>query len=346
MNRISKNITRSIMIAVGSAVLGTGLALGDPLEATPDHGQPAAKRMVVSEDSIDFGAYDPHGDFSSERRASIEHIFMPWEDVDLSDLQLADAYALERGRALMITVEPWSWSVDFRTSSADLLDGILAGRYDANVSAICSAASELKSPIYIRWAQEMEDASGVFPWAQWSPKNFIAAYQRFITECRRHLPDAKYIWSPKGGKTLVDYYPGDEYVDEIGLSVFGYQPYDKVNFGGERTFAEALEPGYRLVEGYGKPIIVAELGYEGDLDYVARWAKAVATPHSEFPRLRAVVYFNTRETHTWPLNMGLPNWRIGNPATVDLKASAAAGQVVNPSQAQGQIDGEFDPALQ
>ena len=123
---------------------------------------------------------------------------------------------------------------------------------------------------------------------------------------------------------MADFYPGDQYVDEIVLSVFGYQPYDKINFGGDRTFAQALEPGYRLVEGYGKPIIVAELGYEGDLDYVTRWAKAVATPHSEFPRLAAVVHFNTRETHQWPLNMGLPNWRIGSPATVDRETSEPA----------------------
>jgi len=316
MNQITKSITRSIVFAVALAAMGLGPALGSPPEGIPGLGQPAAKRMVVTGDSIDFGAYDPHGDFSSERRASIEHIFMPWEDVDLADLQLADAYALERGRTLLITVEPWSWSVDFRIDPAILLDGILAGRYDANITAICSSASGLKSPVNIRWGQEMEDSSGYFPWARWAPKDFIAAYQRFVTECRKHLPDAKYVWSPKGGKTLADYYPGDEYVDEIGLSVFGYQPYDNAAFGGERTFAQALEPGYRLAEGFGKPIIVAELGYEGDLDYVTRWAQAVATRHSEFPRLTTVVYFNTRETHPWPLNMGRPNWRIGSPATV------------------------------
>ena len=165
---------------------------------------------------------------------------------------------------LLITVEPWSWSADFASARLNCCDGILDGRYDANITAVCSAVSELKSPISIRWGQEMEDPSGYFPWAQWSPKDFIAAYQHFVTECRKHLPDAKYVWSPKGNKSLADFYPGDQYVDVVGLSVFGYQPYDKINFGGERTFAQALEPGYRLVEGFGKPIIVAELGYEGD----------------------------------------------------------------------------------
>ncbi|WP_421695667.1 glycoside hydrolase family 26 protein [Aestuariivirga sp.] len=316
MNQITKNLIRSILIAGASAAMGFSLALGNASDSNPDEGHSFSKRLVVTQDSISFGAYDPYGDFSSASKASIEHIFLPWEDVDLSDLQAADAYALARGRKLMVTVEPWSWSADSRIRPAALLDGILAGRYDANITAVCSAISRLKSPISIRWGQEMEDPSTIFPWSHWSPKEFIAAYQRFVTECRKHAPDAKYVWSPKGNKELVDYYPGDQYVDEIGLSVFGYQPYDEINFGGDRTFAQALEQGYRLAEGFGKPIIVAELGYEGSPDYVTRWAKDVTTPHIEFPRLVAVVYFNTRETNPWPRNMGRPNWRIGPPATV------------------------------
>ena len=317
MSKITKRITRAITMSVATvAVAGTALAVSQPLgipsSGAADQGQPAAKRPVLTENSISFGAYDPHGDFSSERKASIEHLFLPWEDVDLSLLPVADAYALERGRTLMITVEPWSWSVDWRVSSDELLDGILAGRYDANMAAVCLAAAELESPVTIRWGQEMDEKDGQFLWAQWSSEDFILAYQRVVTECRKHLPDATYVWSPKGNPSLADFYPGDEFVDVIGLSVFGYQPYDMSNFGGERTFAQALEPGYRLVEGLGKPIIVAELGYEGDLNYVSRWAKAVATPHTEFPRLTAVVYFNDREVYDWPQNAGLPNWRVGS----------------------------------
>lgn len=326
MKKLTKHVTRSIIAAAASAALGLGLAIGSPSDGTSEHGHAVDKRLVLAEESLNFGAYDPHGDFVNESRASIEHVFMPWEDVDLSDMRRVDAYALERGRMLLITVEPWSWSPDVRVSSADLLAGILDGRYDSNITAVCSAASELKSPISIRWGHEMDDPEGYFPWARWSPKDFIAAYQHFVTECRKHLPDGKYVWSPKGNNSLADFYPGDQYVDVVGLSVFGYQPYDKANFGGERSFAQALEPGYRLVEGFGMPVIIAELGYEGDQRYVNRWSKAVATPHSEFPLLTSVVYFNTRETHPWPLNMGRPNWRIGSPATVNRRAVESGSQ--------------------
>ena len=62
---------------------------------------------------------------------------------------------------------------------------------------------------------------------------------------------------------------------------------------------------------------MAELGYEGDEDYVRSWAKAVAAPHPEFPMLTALVYFNDKEVSAWPQNFGLPNWRIGNQKASD-----------------------------
>lgn len=299
-------------ILIGGGALAISLPLGNPSDGAPDEGQPAAKRPVLTKNSISFGVYDPHGDFSGERDVAIEHIFMTWEDVDLSSLPAVDAYARERGRTLMISVEPWSWAANWHYNSEQLLEDIQAGAYDTNIATVCSAIADLKSPINIRWAHEMEDFSGKFLWAIWSPEDYISAYRRFVTECRKQLPNASYVWSPKGDPTLAKYYPGDDYVDLIGLSVFGYQAYDKKNFGGDRTFEEALAPGYRLVSGFGKPVIVAELGYEGDEEYVSNWAKSVAAPHPEFPRLTAIVYYNDKEVFAWPENFGRPNWRIGN----------------------------------
>ncbi|MCG6114882.1 MAG: beta-mannosidase [Mesorhizobium sp.] len=320
MSKTNKKLSRVVAASLAAlAISGSALAVNQPLGAPSQGamgaGQFADKRPVINENSIAFGAYDPHGDFSDDANVSIEHLFLPWEDVDLSTLALADEYALERERSLMITVEPWSWSVDWRVTPDELLAGILAGSYDANIEAVCAATADLKSPVTMRWGQEMDETDGQFSWAQWTPEGFIAAYRRFVTECRKQLPDATYMWSPKGNPTLVDFYPGDEFVDTVGLSVFGYQPFDLGFFGAQRTFADALEQGYRLVEGYGMPIVVAELGYEGDRSYVRDWARSVAKPHPEFPELTSVVYFNDREVYPWPQNYGRPNWRVGGQST-------------------------------
>jgi beta-mannanase len=297
-------------LVLSGTVLAASIPRGVPTNEQAETGAFTDKRPIIGQDSVTFGAYDPHSDFRDDPNSKIEHLFLPWEDVDLSSLAVADDYAQKRGRKLFITVEPWSWSVDWRSMPDELLNGILAGRYDGNMAAVCSAAATLKSDVTIRWAQEMDEPDSRFTWAHWEPTEYAAAYRRMVTVCRDHNKSAKYMWSPKGVPGLAAFYPGDDVVDIVGLSVFGLQQYDKDHFGTERTFAQSLAAGYRQVERFKKPIVVAELGYEGDTAYVRNWAENAAKKYPEFPQLTAVVYFNDKEVYPWPRPYGLPNWRV------------------------------------
>jgi beta-mannanase len=306
--QVLMNMLAAAATPVALSVLGK---LGaDQLPTAHAAGNFPAKYPNIHEPGVPLGVYDPHGDFRDYPSVKIEHLFMPWEDVDLTALYKADAYALERGRALLITIEPWSWSEDSRLTSIQLRDAVLGGRYDETIKSISKVIRELKSPVTIRWGQEMEDASGRFTWSGWKPADYIAAYRRFRDISRAIAIQANYMWSPKGNSNLADYYPGGAYVDEIGLSVFGFQKYDVGRFGRSRTFGETLKPGYDLVVGYRKPVVVAELGYDGDEHYVANWAGSVTKPDGRFSRLAAVVYFDDREGYPWPEGYGLPDWRV------------------------------------
>jgi beta-mannanase len=269
----------------------------------------------VNKPGIQLGSYDPYGDFAGYPGVSIEHLFLPWQDVELSTLYVADTYARDRGRSLLITIEPWSWSGDWKLTPNQLRDAVLGGGYDLTIASISKIIGELKSPVTIRWGQEMDDTSGRFSWGGWDPADFIAAFRKFHDMSHSNAPAAKFMWSPKGNKNLADYYPGDEYVDVVGLSIFGLQKYDKDKFGRDRTFGEHLAPGYDLASRFGKPIVVAELGYSGDKNYVSAWADAVTKQDPRFPNLTAVAYFNDKEVHPWPETYGLPDWRIGQAVT-------------------------------
>ncbi|WEX74976.1 glycoside hydrolase family 26 protein [Sinorhizobium numidicum] len=311
MNRTSKAIALSFAgLLLSGAVLAANMPRGLPDANSTTAATSSDKRPVLTKESIDFGAYDPHGDFGAPSSSKIEHLFLPWEDVELSTLALADDYAKARGRSLMITIEPWSWSPDWRLSAEELLSSILSGERDKNMAAVCSTAATLKSPIIIRWGQEMDETDNQFSWAHWRPQDFAAAFRRMVNVCKMHLKNAKYVWSPKGNEGLEAFYPGDDVVDIVGLSVFGLQKYDHDKVGRDQTFSERLTPGYNRVQGFGKPIMVAELGYEGDASYVRNWAETVTKPHAEFPALTAVVYFNDREIYEWPEGYGRPDWRV------------------------------------
>lgn len=319
MFSVFNQITRRGVLR-GTATAAMAAALTPMASATrPAMAQSAAlagrdllrdKRPVLHQGGKLLGAYDPYGDFSEENGLGTEHLFLPWEDVELDGLVIADEYARERGRKILITIEPWSWALDWNVSEDQLRDLVLGGFRDENMRSILRAVSEFRSPLIIRWAQEMESTTGRFSWQNWAPTDYIEGYRRMAGITREMLPNAQLMWSPKGEPGLVDYYPDDDVVDIVGLSVFGFDQYDEIETGEPRTFAESLRRGYGLTVDYGKPIWVAELGYEGVESYLASWADDVTRPFDEFAELREVIYFNDQEVHPWPHGLGLPNWRV------------------------------------
>src|SRR6516164_9541343 len=124
MDEIRKSARRGtakwLSFAAVAATGAVALAATETSAAAPDN------RPVVYSHSIAFGAYDPWGDFANDRNVKIEAIFLPWQDVDLATLRAADGYARERGRSVLISVEPWTWSKTDRISPPALLKGILA----------------------------------------------------------------------------------------------------------------------------------------------------------------------------------------------------------------------------
>jgi endoglucanase len=260
--------------------------------------------------TIPFGAYDPGGDFADETDFVIEHLFLPWEDVAISSLFDADRYARDRNRALLVTLEPWTWSRSERNTPAALRRGIRDGAYDATMRSICNVLAALESPLTLRWGHEMDDDNGQFIWAGWQPDDYIAAYRRITDIARETVPGINLMWSPLGDAGMEAYYPGDDHVDLTGLTVFGLQAWDRAKYGRDRSFGEILVPRYDRAATFGKPVVVAELGYSGDAAYLAAWDRDVRSLANSFPTLVGVVYFNYPEVYDWPEDFGRPDWRV------------------------------------
>jgi endoglucanase len=259
---------------------------------------------------LPYGVYDPAGQFEADKGVTIEHVFLPWEDVNLTSLLEADQYALDRGRALLVTVEPWTWTRSERNTAAFLREGIRAGYYDANMRGVCSVIGTLQSPVSIRWGHEMEHDEGFFIWAGWRPDDYIEAYRRMIDICRSEAPNANVVWSPMGLENATEYYPGDEYVDIVGMSIFGLEPWEKEILGGARSYDDWLTERYARLQVFDKPILVAEVGVSGTQPYVDLWESQVRQLRPDLTLLIGSVYFNQPEVYHWPDGFGLPDWRV------------------------------------
>jgi endoglucanase len=275
----------------------------------------AAEHATVPPGALPFGVYDPPGNFSQAGDVTIEHLFLPWEDVALESLFAAADYARDRNRVLLVTLEPWTWVRSNRNTPEFLRAGILSGRFDGNVRAVCGVLGRLGVPVTLRWGHEMETDRRDFIWAGWAPEDYTAAFRRVTTICRSVAPDVAVMWSPQGEEPMADYWPGDAYVDLVGLSVFGLQAADRLWHGRDRGFAEILAPRYERALQFDRPVVVAELGYSGDSDYVAAWEAEVRAVGETFPDLVGVVYFNHPEVYPWPDRLGLPDWRVSRRVT-------------------------------
>ena len=262
-------------------------------------------------EAVLMGAYDPYGTFANDAKISIEHIFIPWQDVDLDSLDAVDKYARDRARKLIITVEPWTWSRNGKPeTSSELYAGIMAGNHDHLIRALCQKSAALTSDVTLRWGHEMDLGNERYPCSSWTPAEYIDAYRHFVDTCRAVGSSMHFMWSPRGEPNMREYYPGSAYVDGIGVTVFGFQKYEIGLYGRSLSLAERLGPSYERVADLDKDLFISEFGCHGDQEYLRHCLDEARSSSGKFPLIKVVIYFNEAETYSWPGSYGSPDWRI------------------------------------
>ena len=123
-------------------------------------------------------------------------------------------------------------------------------------------------------------------------------------------------WSPAGNERSEAFYPGDDVVDYIGLTILGDEGWDQAFGLAPQSFADLLRPKYARVAPLGKPIVIAEVGVSGTPGRQREWLVTAARALSDFPLVRAMSYFNAVNVpNKWlPTE---PDWR----ATPDAVAA-------------------------
>lgn len=109
--------------------------------------------------------------------------------------------------------------------ASDTWAGAASGAYDATWRKMCSnlAAAGQRNPI-LRPAHEF---NGYFEYSKRAlshKTDFIAAWRRFVEIVRADLPGATIVWNPAASGSTDNawssMYPGDRYVDQIGIDFY------------------------------------------------------------------------------------------------------------------------------
>ena len=234
--------------------------------------------------------------------------------------------AQQMGGRLMVTWEPWSGA---KSDSNWSCRAVAAGKYDPYIRQYARAVKNSGAPVLIRLAHEMN--GDWYPWGTAyvsnnarnngnSPDDYVKMWQRVVRIFRvEGARNASWVWAPnilyqtpvnsyeRQRADLEDLYPGDEWVDWIGLSVY--------NDGARRpwrTFSDLFDGSYRIVTSIAnKPMMIAELGVteqgaprgQSKAQWIAN-AFLQEIPN-RYPRVRLVNYFFRDKT-----NMGESNFRF------------------------------------
>lgn len=100
------------------------------------------------------------------------------------------------------------------------LDMVVDGEFDDALRSLCRLLPQTKRA-YLRWDPDMEVPVQRYSWQYQSPFDYIEAFRHVATTCRNAKPALQIMWSPAGYPGTEEYWPGDDVVDAIGISVNG-----------------------------------------------------------------------------------------------------------------------------
>lgn len=203
---------------------------------------------------------------------------------------------------------------------ADDLAAIIAGTYDADITAWANAYKNWGKPAFIRlWWEMNQYGSHWFSWAvpyYFTAAQYVAAWQHVWSICNSvGATNMTFVWCPNFIGTdssrvslIQDCYPGDAYVDWLAFD--GYN-----SFSPSQNFDDLYQLTYDTLVGINatKPIMVGEFASRDASIFAsgvkASWITDALTnkiPGGTYDNIKAIVWFNWKITESgvqkdWPI---------------------------------------------
>ncbi len=309
----------------GPTPLGLAVAALLLLASLPCRAEPLPQLAVPSEGAytgayVDFGdteddvtraAIDRFAEMTGKRPAIVaSSSYWGRQDFPTRNVKVIT----KAGAVPLIYWSPWDKPYDEdRLPDRFSLTNILDGEWDAYIDSWADAAKATGVPILVSFCNEMN--GNWFPWSgiyygkgklkdgePRGPGTFKKAWRHVVDRVRArgatniswvfHVMDYPYPntkWNMMGM-----YYPGSDYVDWLGLSVYGKQ------FGNEPwvSFADVMDYPFEEIARLdpGKPIMLAEwgIGEFPETGSKADWIAEAFRSMTGRDRLKAAVFWHER----------------------------------------------------
>jgi beta-mannanase len=219
----------------------------------------------------------------------------------LEDVNIVHA----NGSIPLITWEPWI------THPLGTLEAIASGSHETYVREFLQAARDWGKPIFLRFAHEMN--GNWYPWDGFhngsDPEKYKKAWL-YIYNVRKELgaDNVSLVWCPNNTNqpnaswnTISAYYPGDEYVDWIGMDGYNW------GYGRWQSFDSVFKSIYQeLTSATHKPLMIGEFASAEHGGSKADWIKdALSRIKTDYPQIKVLCWFNTNKERDWRIDSSL-----------------------------------------
>jgi len=205
------------------------------------------------------------------------------------------------GRVLMLTLQPFDGRTDWVA-----VPEIIAGKHDAAIKEWAEGLKKIGEPVFVRPLNEMNGDWD--PWCAWyygkDTDLYILAWRHIVDLFRETgTTNALFVWNPHD-RSYPDfewnnphrYYPGDAYVDWIGLT--GYNNGTSHPADTWREFDDIYRPLYDdyLRHYPNKPFMITEFSCNEAGGDKARWIeRCMVSLARNYPNIKIATWFDSRD---------------------------------------------------
>jgi hypothetical protein len=197
-----------------------------------------------------------------------------------------------------VPVIAWAWMDWGNDEKSPRLQDVVAGQFDWYLDNWIEGVKAFKDPVFIRLSHEMD--GDWYPYSEGWKKDptrntaadFIAYYRYVIDRFRKAgVTNVAWVWcvngDRSGGKDWPDYWPGEQYVDWLGIDLYS-----------SRNPKQVMGEFIAMYGTTRKPIMIPEGGtspeqtkwnqnFRGDAAWVKEFFEVVNTT----PQIKAVCWF-------------------------------------------------------
>jgi hypothetical protein len=226
-------------------------------------------------------------------------VFIHWGNENKFPFHLAPVIK-DRGKTLIIFWEATDYTVGTADQPRFSYDAILRGDWDAYITSFAADAKNYNAPIVLIPFSEMN--GDWFPWSGTkngnTPEKAILAY-RHLHDMFAGVLNVKFGFAPNNDSvpnmpenSLNKYYPGDAYVDIVGVNGFNFSnPW--------QTFDEMFGAPLAVLSAYDKPIYIFSFASAAGANK-ATWITDTFTKDIiKHPKIAGWIWFNENKERDW-----------------------------------------------